>query len=375
MDLNQNTNSRISYHYIDRLRVLLVGLVIAHHAGQAYGSTGGDWPVFEVERTVVLGPFFTVNAGFFMGFFFLISGLFLAGSLERKGIKQFMSDRLIRLGIPLLVIGFGVFAFIGYTETDENAGFWSYFFDSYIGNWQVYYGPLWFVFHLLIYSVAYALLAQIIPALLIRSDQPLPRPLFISVFVIALAVITGITSLLFDHNTWINIFGILPSEPIHLPQYIALFIVGTIAGRQRWIENTSVESGMQWLKIGLGCSVFWYILSYASIFAGFRLNQGVWFKIFFPFWESLLCVSLSIGLLIFAREHWASASPWWKRLSEAAYGAYVVHVFIIVGLNLVFLNLSLQSFTKFLLVFVIALIVSFMNAMLLRKLPLISRVL
>ena len=85
--------------YINWLRVLLVSLVVAHHAGQAYGPTGGAWPVFEPERTALLGPFFAVNAAFFMGFFFLISGYFVPGSLARKGAARFIRDRLIRLGI------------------------------------------------------------------------------------------------------------------------------------------------------------------------------------------------------------------------------------------------------------------------------------
>ncbi|HOG46891.1 MAG TPA: hypothetical protein PLJ35_03290 [Anaerolineae bacterium] len=37
-------------YYLDNLRVALTVLVIAHHVGQAYGPTGGYWPVQEVAR-------------------------------------------------------------------------------------------------------------------------------------------------------------------------------------------------------------------------------------------------------------------------------------------------------------------------------------
>src|SRR5918997_2539840 len=57
--------------FADNLRVFLTILVVAHHAGQAYGPTGGRWPVFEPQRSSLLGPFFSVNAAFFMGLFFL----------------------------------------------------------------------------------------------------------------------------------------------------------------------------------------------------------------------------------------------------------------------------------------------------------------
>jgi peptidoglycan/LPS O-acetylase OafA/YrhL len=80
--------------YVDGLKVALTALVIAHHAGQAYGPTGGRWPIFEPERAGILGPFFAVNASFFMGLFFLISAYFLPQAFDRTGAQEFLKDRL-----------------------------------------------------------------------------------------------------------------------------------------------------------------------------------------------------------------------------------------------------------------------------------------
>lgn len=63
--------------FMDNLRVFLMVLVVAHHAAQPYGPTGGDWLIFNPERAAILGPFFAVNAAFFMGLFFFIAGYFL----------------------------------------------------------------------------------------------------------------------------------------------------------------------------------------------------------------------------------------------------------------------------------------------------------
>ena len=67
------------------LRVTLTVLVTAPHAGQAYGPTGGAWPVSELRRSALLGPFFAVNPMFFMGLFFLLGGYFAAYATDRKG--------------------------------------------------------------------------------------------------------------------------------------------------------------------------------------------------------------------------------------------------------------------------------------------------
>ena len=89
-------------YFLDNLRIGLTILVIAHHVGQAYGPTGGAWPIQEATRAAVLGPFFTVNRSFFMSLFFLISGYLMVASYDRSGPGAFLKSRFLRLGVPLL---------------------------------------------------------------------------------------------------------------------------------------------------------------------------------------------------------------------------------------------------------------------------------
>jgi peptidoglycan/LPS O-acetylase OafA/YrhL len=49
-------------YFIDNVRVWVIMLVVAHHAGQAFGPTGGDWFIYNTERVRMLGTFFYVNA-------------------------------------------------------------------------------------------------------------------------------------------------------------------------------------------------------------------------------------------------------------------------------------------------------------------------
>jgi len=80
-------------YFVQWLRVLLIVLIVAHHAGQANGSTGGAWPVHDHPTAMWLGPFFGLNAAFFMGFVFFIAGYFSPGSFERKGASKFVGSR------------------------------------------------------------------------------------------------------------------------------------------------------------------------------------------------------------------------------------------------------------------------------------------
>jgi len=54
----------------------------------------------------VLTAFISINQSFFMSLFFAISGFFTPASYDAKGPGLFLRDRLVRLGIPLVVYFF-----------------------------------------------------------------------------------------------------------------------------------------------------------------------------------------------------------------------------------------------------------------------------
>jgi hypothetical protein len=67
--------------FLDVLRVLVISMVIIHHVAQAYGPTGGFWPVRDAATSEWFRPFYTVNAAVGLGMLFLIAGYFYAGLL------------------------------------------------------------------------------------------------------------------------------------------------------------------------------------------------------------------------------------------------------------------------------------------------------
>jgi hypothetical protein len=74
----------------------------------AYGGAG-SWavrdPAIDKISPILLGFFNALNQSYFMSAFFLLAGYFTPRSLEKKGVKQFLTDRLIRrLGIPPILI-------------------------------------------------------------------------------------------------------------------------------------------------------------------------------------------------------------------------------------------------------------------------------
>src|SRR5271165_5530683 len=146
-------------YYVDRLRSVMVALVILHHTAITYGAIGG-WFWREVEPSgslsgILLMLFCTTNQAYFMGLFFLLAGYFTPASLERKGYARFIGDRFLRLGLPLLafilILGPVTAAMV---TAAEGKGFWPTI--AYL--WQhgrIINGPLWFAQALLIFSLCY----------------------------------------------------------------------------------------------------------------------------------------------------------------------------------------------------------------------------
>ncbi|MCC8116829.1 MAG: acyltransferase family protein, partial [Planctomycetes bacterium] len=160
--------------YLDNLKVVLTLVVIFHHVGQAYAATGGFWPYMVPPEQGIgwVGRTFGINSGYLMALFFLMSGYFLPSSWDRRAGKGFVTNKLTHLGLPLLL---GVLVlvpmvfFLYYEKYSGNPplGWWGYYTRIYLGFGvppdgfkavpvgipQVNFGWLWYVEHLLVYSL------------------------------------------------------------------------------------------------------------------------------------------------------------------------------------------------------------------------------
>jgi peptidoglycan/LPS O-acetylase OafA/YrhL len=354
--------------FVGWLRVFLIALVVAHHAGQPYGPTGGSWPVNDpAPQAEWLGPFFGVNAAFFMGFFFLIAGYFTPGSYDRKGGQAFVRDRLVRLGIPLLVVTFLVFPVLIYGWTQSPLSFIDFYFGQYLGHWQIETGHLWFVAHLLVYSLAYALWRALRPGR-IGPSLPAPRDAVVALYVFALAVVDVIVRFPFPQDRWVDVLWLIPAEPAHLPQYASLFVVGLIAGRGRWLETIRAGVGARWFALG----------AVAFVLAGLAMDhqgslplpfQNVW-----GFLEAFICVGMILGLLVLFRRFCTSGGRLLETLEGNVYGVYLIHWFVVVAIQAAIIGLAWSASAKFAFVTIAALAASFILSALLRVIPTVRRV-
>lgn len=346
-------------NFFDNLRVLAMAMVIAHHAAQSYGPTGGDWPVMEPVTAPILGPFFMVNRSFGMSLFFMIAGYFTVISCDKHGPWPFLKNRLLRLGIPtlnfaLVMLVLNVFIFGAK--------------DGHLGSaWPLEVGPLWFLEHLLLYSAVYALWRAIRPrpAAAVQKPANPPSSLEIVALALGLAVVTGVVRTWFPIDDWRYLLGFFRVAPADVPRDLCLFIVGMVAYRRQWVTRFPTRAGLVWFGLGLFLAAFWYVYDlwlYDTLRIGDTLND-----IITVIWESFLCFGMCIGLTVLFRERANIHTRLTKWLADAQYTAYIIHIYPVLAFQALLVGLAAPPLAKFALVALAAIPVSFLLGGLLRK--------
>jgi len=380
-------------YFLDNLRIGLTVLVIAHHVGQAYGPTGGYWPVQEATRAAVLGPFFTVNRSFFMSLFFLISGYLMIASYDRSGPGAFVRSRFLRLGVPLLaffLLVIPVQQYLCHRLADDvgDMSFRAYYTGCYFGgvekpaDWkgaawpEMNFGHLWYVEHLLIFSLCYAVVRLLWrrPAQAPPSEPRPPSHVAIVLFALALAVVSGVVRIWYPIDRWIGFLGFIQVAFADVPRDLSFFLLGIIAYRRQWFLGVPTRMGLIWLAVGLAASALWYAFSLGHLWQFFHITRET-MRFIYPVWEALLCCGMCLGLIVLFRETLNVQGRWGRIMAENQYAAYLFHVPVIILIQLAVAEAVLSPFTKFVLVTAVGVPLTFLLSALVRTPALVRRVL
>jgi glucans biosynthesis protein C len=331
--------------FIDALRVAAIAFVIVHHAAQAYGPTGGFWPVHDRAQSSWFTPFYTANAAFGMGLMFLLAGYFVPPSYDRKGARLFLTGRWLRIGIPLAVLVLLVHLPVAYLIGGAPRPL-QFLISLYERGWQPIYLHLWFVAHLLLYCFAYAAMRRISESPVDAPKLPLPNHAAIGSFIAALALVTWIVRIWYPVDKWVPFLWVLPAEPAHLPQYIAFFAAGVVAYRGDWFRRMSTTDGLIWLAVGMIASGGIYV---AYAFGWWKMAPGGLGleSLMRSSWETVIAVGLSTGLIIAFRELFDRPNRLLKVMAAASFGAYILHPAIVVALQAAIADVTLAVFAKF----------------------------
>jgi len=371
-------------YFIDNLRILLISLVIMQHLSVTYGGIGG-WYYYDGEPDQISGIVLTIhnaiNQSFFMGFLFLISGYFTVGSYNHKGPGRFLKGRFLRLGVPWLFYYLFINTIIVYVlqvKVGSSDGSFRKFLTSHFGRFLIADGPVWFNETLLIFSIIYVLCRALTktPATAVRDINRMPSNLAITVTAFSLGIIT------FAVRLWRPLgwgFAPLNLQLPFFPQYICLFIAGTIAHRYDWFRCIPIATGRLWLCIAI-VSIFivfpiLFVLGGAAGDVSAYLGGFHWQCFAYAVWEQFVGISMIIALLVLFRNRLNRQGKLAKVMSDSSYTTYIIHSLVVVLLTLAIRNVQMFPLLKFALTVPIAVPLCFALANIIRQLPLARRIL
>ena len=372
----------------DRARTFVTLLVVIHHSVVNFTYFGnGDrmrWLGFDL---VVL-----FNDSFFMAFMFLISGLFVHESLSRRGAAGYVRRRAWRLGVPLLVSIFVLIPIAYYASflryhlpgtTDFN--FFHFWWRTItIGPWPS--GQSWFLWVLLALDVVMAAIWSMAPKILaafgrliaILRDRPVSA--FAAFLIVSIASYLPLR-LAFGDAAWFEPghypFPIQTSRILLYPTYfltgVGIGVVGLRAGLLA--QNGAIAK--RW-PLWLGLAALFYgcilLLVYAhhnwmadfdSPALSWRAAYGVAFASFSA------AMAFTVPAVSLRLTH--SSMRLLDAMQPSAYGIYLLHYIFIIWLQYVVYDPAWPAFVKSAIVFAGTLSGSWLLTVLLRKIPLVAR--
>lgn len=375
------SHSRIAY--IDNLKWLTIILVVIMHAAVTYSGMGA-WYYEEAHNLDLFSrhffEFFQSHLqAYFMSLFFMIAAYFVPRSLEKKGAKKFIQDRLIRLGIPTLIYMLIINPVVMQISYSHGADIPWDGFKNYITSFAFIFGtgPMWFALVLLIFSIFYCAIDHTITRLTAKFSFAV-NVTNISILIAVITLSAFAIRLIYPIGT-----SVMNLQFCFFAAYIFMFMVGIIAYKKSLLEQIGLAQVKLWFTaILLICVPIWLSLSRFFINNDGSLHdvnamiiKGGWNlpAFVYAFWESFFCVAFIIVLLGVFRRFFNTQNNWQKFLSDNAFGVYVFHPLVLVSVSVLIRNLTTLPILKFLVVAAITVPLSFVLAALIRKVPILHK--
>jgi glucan biosynthesis protein C len=378
------TRESTRIYFLDHLRAALIILVVLHHVALVYGGGAAFYyvepPLTDPLAYLVLLVFILCNQAWFMGALFLIAGYFTPGSYDRKGTDSFLKSRMVRLGIPLLVWVFVL-------SPLSSIGFW-YIPSEFTGindpltlgayPYLIGLGVAWFLALLLIFNFGYAAWRE--PSKnqpVVVETAPPPSYLKIALFILVLAFLNYLVRIAIPLGRELFDFPTLS----YLPQYLSLFIIGTIAYRRNWLCTLPGSMGIVGFVAALLATILLFPLALSGSLFSFELAEpakwlggGSWESAVYALWDSIFAVGMCLAAITFFRRFFNKKSRFGRFLAQQSYAVYLIHVPIIVFIGIALKELDLAALPKFVTVSLFVVPLCFFVAWLIRKIPGVSRV-
>jgi glucans biosynthesis protein C len=312
---------------LDWLRVFAFFILILYHSGMAFVTW--DWHLKNPEQSEVLEFFMLLVNRWRLPLLFLISGAAVFFSLRRRSFAKFSTERLNRLGIPLLV---GMFIIVPpqiYLERLSQGAQFTYSefyrtvleFTPYPAG-SLSWHHLWYIVYILVYSLVgipiFAFLRgetsrRLIAAMvgMFKRWPPLLYLVIVPNIIVALA--------LGPH--WPHTYNLI-SDWENLTGSFLIFLWGFIIASNREFLDLITRRRGEFLIAGLVFATLFFSAYYSGFTHGWPeiVSRGYWTVV-----SSYFGLTWIFALVGYARAIVTRPSRGLTYATEAVYPFYIVH--------------------------------------------------
>ncbi|HSM70874.1 MAG TPA: acyltransferase family protein [Anaerolineales bacterium] len=394
--MSAQKSTQIRLFFFDNLRSLMVILVLIFHSGASYGSMVSFWPFHDPNPMEFIDILMLLGDVFMMTILFFVAGYFALDTIQKKGSKNFLMGKVMRIGIPWLaitVLVLPVLDYIHYATQSNNVGFVPRNFGMHwwlsmrkiaefkIGRMHMseylnmtdhfYQRYMWFLSLLLLLFIIFTIFYKATRnqgwyAEKDTTSRKSIRFVLAGTALLSIALFSIVKLFVSSPDNpfdmvWFSLGNILQFELAKLAFYVPCFGLGVYARARKWFtEGRDIGRPGVW-----GWIVF--VLLILNMFVGRAMTRSLepsWilqiaFLALYPLWT----LSFLGFFISFAANRWNASSRFNRELASNSYGMYLAHYVFVMTLPLllsgwvggnVLINFGLVSITTIILSYLVS---------------------
>jgi surface polysaccharide O-acyltransferase-like enzyme len=364
---------------LDRTRTFLTLVVLLHHAVIPYTYFGHTDPKSWIGFDCVV----LATDSFFMAMFFFLSGLFVWPGIARKGPLNYLSDRLLRLGLPFAICAFTLIPLAYYAislRQHPEVGFSEFWWTTITkGPWPS--GPIWFLWVLFGFDLAACLLYRLSPNMLDPinrlSRHGRRRPAVFFAVMLAVTAAFYIPGLIYyGPSSWFA-FGPFSVQHGRVMLYATYFFFGAgigVAQMDRGLlaaDGRMAKVSWDWMVLAIvPYCLLWVLIFIKREILGNPSPLPDWYEALYAVCFTVFSVAIMFLILAFFQRFKQSGSAKLLDPMQAdAYGMFLVHYPIVLWLQYWMFDFDIPAIAKALVAFLLTVVLSWAATAALRKIP------
>lgn len=324
---------------LDWLRIAGVFLVVVFHTMMIFVLE--PWAVVYIKDREYIHVFKLISALihiFHMPLMFVIAGMSVKFSLQKRTAKRFLQERFFKLFLPAVfgsIVLNPIMTYLYRISQGDAKGFMAHFIGYFTQNPGDLSGieggftpaHFWFLIYLFLFScIGLPLFLQEKKNL----NLPLTNPFCLLLFSLPLAFVS-LTNILDDKNP--------------LPYFLDFVIGYYLICDDRYREALKRDK--------LGYAILGLICGCIVIVAGEQMDQVIAGKIFVAVLTQIASLSIIFAFLGIADTYWNKNSKLLQYLSAASFPIYIIHMLINTVIGFFVVRLSIPAPVKFLMILVL----------------------